>query len=966
VNDDQRLIEDILPIEAISAAASSEPRTKGHISTMHVWRARRPLVACRAAIFASLVPQGKLKGSHADENGRVSSTTDATVFLKSLATYPGPAATIREAETQIMTAHAERLSTDKIDVGQRSDPADEAQRPRVLDMFAGGGAIPLEAARLGCETHALDLNPVAFIIELCTVTFPQTFGASLADDVEHWARIALDRTKSQVADAISSVTLEDAEASASVRLEKSDSFLNHKRELTVVADYWTRTVPCPNPQCRGTVPLYRQTWLRRKPGRFVALEPMPDLERCIVRFQVVEADSEAALGFDPSTGSEGSSTTCPFCHATLTGAYVRKYGNDVGFGQQLMCVICQNPDGPGKVYLAAEALARSESGLQDECDRRASLIESELGPNSLDELIPPTGNAGLATGKSYLYGIRTFRQAFTPRQRLTLLALAREIRGLQSEMVDSGVDEVRARVISTYLGLWLSRLTDRCNALCRWNNARETIESLTSMKRFAMMWDFPEVNLFGGSTGDAFGNLGYITAAIRQESAYRNPVAVIRASATDLPYDDDYFDAVITDPPYYDNESYSELSDMCYVWLRLAIGFLYPQHFASQLTPKKRECVAAAYRQGGKDAAKTEYEECIFRSLLEARRVMKPGGILVTIYAHKTTMGWATLVDALRRAGFTVTEAWPLDTETKARVAHRGDAVLASSIFLVARKRRGTTIGSYATEVRPELEQIVQERVGYLWEKGISGADLVIACVGAGLRAFTRHAAVELANGDDVPAERFLAEVESVVLESILNRLSAETGGLGDQTLSGLDLATRFYILWRYTYRNAEVDAGEAIIFANGTHVELDGPAGLSYGSRALLLKKSGKDDSIYHLRDFSERGMEERLGYDNESTAPSSAIDILHRALWLMENRPTQLQPFLEEAHVNRDQLRLVAQALVGTALRGSEAGDAPAANEQVSLAKLIANWRSVIGEPTSRSGEQPAQASLFHDGAL
>src|SRR5262249_14365895 len=158
---------------------------------------------------------------------------------------------------------------------------------------------------------------------------------------------------------------------------------------------------------------------------------------------------------------------------------------------------------------------------------------------------------------SYLYGIRTFRQAFTPRQRLILLSMSREVHRAYKEMLTKGMDEERARAVATYLGLWVSRLTDRCNAIARWDNSRETIVSLTSMKRFAMSWDFPEVNLFGGASGDAWGNLEYITAVLRQEAAFSNPVHVVRGSATELPYDDGHFDAVITDPPYYDNESYS-------------------------------------------------------------------------------------------------------------------------------------------------------------------------------------------------------------------------------------------------------------------------------------------------------------------------------------------------------------------------------------------------------------------------
>ena len=256
----------------------------------------------------------------------------------------------------------------------------------------------------------------------------------------------------------------------------------------------------------------------------------------------------------------------------------------------------------------------------------------------------------------------------------------------------------------------------------------------------------------------------------------------------------------------------------------------------------------------------------------------------------------------------------------KGRIRAMDSAALASSISLVARKQEAIETGSYETVVHPELEAIVRERVDTLWDQGISGADLVIACVGAGLRAFTRFARVEYANGEEVPAERFLTEVETVVLDSILGRLSKEVGGNGGRTsLAGVDPSTRFYTLWRYTYRGADLEAGEAIIFANGTHVELDGPSGLSSGSRALVEKKKGK----YRLRDYTERGDDDRLGLPNEGGQTAPLIDAFHRTLWLMENRPLKLAEFLREAEPNREQMRLVAQALAGPALKGGEMAD-------------------------------------------
>jgi putative DNA methylase len=279
-------------------------------------------------------------------------------------------------------------------------------------------------------------------------------------------------------------------------------------------------------------------------------------------------------------------------------------------------------------------------------------------------------------------------------------------------------------------------------------------------------------------------------------------------------------------------------------------------------------------------------------------------------------------------------------------------AALASSIFLVARKREAVGKGNYETQVRPELEQIVRERVRTLWEAGISGADLVIACVGAGLRAFTRFERVEYANGEEVPAQRFLAEVETVVLETILERLSNAAVGANasKRSLAGLDPATRFYLLWRYTYRNADLDAGEAIVFANGTHVELDGAHGLSSGSRRLVDKKKSK----YALLDFSDRGDDEKLGLPEDDGEAAPLIDVLHRLLWLMENRPRQIGKFLIDAGPNRDQMRLVVQALTGPALKGGELSDVSPTGELAVLAKLGSNWRSVIDNAVTSESER------------
>jgi putative DNA methylase len=541
---------------------------------------------------------------------------------------------------------------------------------------------------------------------------------------------------------------------------------------------------------------------------------------------------------------------------------------------------------------------------------------------------------------------------------LTFVAVLRDAR--QAMVTDSRLSGEHADAVATEIACWIDRIADFSCTLCtlKPGGERGVVHAFTR-QAIPMTWDFAEANLFGTDSANALGLFEYLIAGIDAAESAGRIGDVTRGSATVLPWIDGSFDAVITDPPYYDNVPYADISDFFYVWLKRTIGQLYPEHFSGSGTPKKQEAVADASRHGSsKQKANQFYEEMMSQSLAEAHRVLKANGTLAVVYAHKTTLGWATLVDAFRRTGFTITEAWPLDTEMKSRLRGLDSAALASSIFLVGRKREGQMSGAYETDVFPELEAIVRERVETLWEQGISGADLVIACVGAGLRAFTRFARVEYVNGEEVPAKNFLAEVETVVLDTILARLSKEVGGR--RSLAGVDPATRFYILWRYTYKNAELDAGEAIIFANGTHVELDGPSGLSSGARALIEKKKAK----YRLLDFTERGDNDKLGMPDEGQAgnPVPLIDALHRTLWLMENEPRTLAEFLRDAEPNREQMRLVAQALAGPALKGSELASVSPSEEQSALAKLTANWRSVIEdnvittvERTDRKRGQP-----------
>jgi putative DNA methylase len=961
MTEDKRLIEDYLPIEKISAEASREKSVrKGHISTLHLWWARRPLVACRAAIYGALVPASRFVPNGASDEKRKSlGRANAAKFVERLCLYPGNPSVIAEAQRHILEAHAERLT---LETGKKVTIEDifegRAPRPKVLDMFAGGGAIPLEALRLGCEAYALDLNPVAHIIELCTLVYPQKYGkrdpsargmtgpknargettwGGLAEEVRYWGTSVLQQAKAEIGDLYPLIP--DPEFKGK-RIPVQADWLKESASdklppgyLMPLAYLWTRTVACKNPHCHATVPLLKQTWLCKRPGRFVALKIVPSKDKKEVSFKVIEARLESGLGFNPEAGSKGGNATCPFCGSVADGTYVKAEGCAGRMNKRLMAVVCTRPGEKGKVYLSADDVSVAlpdedaiQARIEKLCERTGLTIPNE-------RIVTDAKNCCWAV----LYGLTTFKDLFLLRQLLCLLTFASVVGTISRD------EGERRDAVAVTLACWVDRMSDFNSTMCtlKPGGERGVVHSFTR-PAIPLVWDFAESNPFGTESANATDMLDYLVEAVDSACVSGRAAMVSRGSATALPVQDGSLDAIITDPPYYDNVPYADVSDFFYVWLKRSLGNQHREHFAGEGSPKKQEAVADASRHGGSDEkARRTYEEMMGKAFLEANRALKPCGQLVIVYAHKATLGWATLVEALRGAGFTVNEAWPLDTEMKSRLRGMDSAALASSIFLVARKREEAATGNYEEVVKPELEQIVRERVGTLWEMGISGADLVIACVGAGLRAFTRFVSVEYGNGEEVPAERFLTEVETVVLENILTRLSKEVGANGSKhSLAGLDAATRFYVLWRYTYKASDLDAGEAIIFANGTHIELDGPHGLSSGARALVAKNKAK----YRLLDFAERGGDAALGMPSENGESAPLIDALHRLLWLLERHPSGMPDFLRDARPNTEQMRLVAQALAGPALKGGELGEVATGTELAALTKLTANWRSVV----------------------
>ncbi|MEG3984309.1 DUF1156 domain-containing protein [Microcoleus sp. T3B2] len=965
MTNDRRLIEDFIPIKEISVEAAREKSIrKGHISTLHLWWARRPLVAARAAVFASLIAAPETPQKR----------TALKQAMIDLCKWEAGQPTIDKARKQILEAQKIRLNLPP------ETPLNQVPPPKVLDMFSGGGAIPLEALRLGCETYAVELNPVAHIIELCTLVYPQKYGRKLADEVEKWGNWVIEKVRAEIGDLYPDIEVGEVVPQESEQLElfaPKVKQLTLGQNLTPVAYLWTRTVKCPNPGCGADVPLVRQTWLCKKPKKYVALKVIPNHDTKRVEFEVVESATEKGLGFDPAAGSSRGTSTCRHCGTTSKTDYIKEQGKAGKIGQQLMSLVCTTSGEQGKTYLAGSSYnyyIPNEAELKN----RLENICAETGLTIPNEPLPDYGVLGFRVQP---YGLLKWSDLFTSRQLLSLMTFVKWVRLAHQEILQEGYEEEFGKAIATYLGSAIDRAADYGSTLCTWNytGGRGTLHTF-ARQALPMVWDFAESDPFNPLGANYEAGIEAISQTIKL-CVFNTFMSVDRCSAMNLPYSSDLIDAVITDPPYFDSVPYADLSDYFYVWLKRSIGHLYPEHFSSQLTPKKNEAIMEPSRHGGdkKKAAKA-YEDMMHKAFCEASRVLKPNGMMVVVYAHKTTSGWTTLIDSLRRAGFTITEAWPIDTERAGRLRAMNSAALASSIFLVARKREkphpnlpltkvreqelsnfppyqgGTEggTGDYATEVRPLLSEIVRDRVKTLMSEGVTGADLVIACIGAGLRAYTQFDRVELPNGDELDASSFLDEVQKEVAETILGTVL----GCDQKGVSAVDKPTQYYILGRYEYGEAIVEFDEANTLARGIGVELDGASGLTDGKLALVKKTKNQ----IQLKDYQERGALEDLGIQKTEkqqtfnvkpqaigNAPS-LIDILHRLLWLSENRPQGIYEFLSLAQPDTTQLQLVAQALAGRALTpeagGIEGHTTNRTKEQQTIDTLLASWKRLIEE--------------------
>ena len=843
----KKLIEVSLPLEAINAASAREKSIRhGHPSTLHLWWARRPLAACRAVLFAQLVDdpsswpeefpteeaqnkeRERLHGIiaemvpwEASGNERVMGKARYEI-ARSLARGRGEAPPTRGDAGAVLAYLAERA-------------------PPVCDPFCGGGSIPLEAQRLGLRARGSDLNPVAVLISKATCEIPPKFtdrppvnpdadpyvtwhGAQgLAEDVRYYGRWMRDRARERIGRLYPQAAVTAALAEARADLKPYAG-----RKLTVIAWLWARTVASPDPMLRGAhVPLASSFVLSSKKGREAVVVPVVENGgwRFAVKTEGVGPD-ELAQARAGTKASRGANFTCLLSGAPVPAAHIKAEGMAGRMGARLMAVVAEGRR--GRVYL-------DPTPEMEEAARRA---EPAWRP---DGSVPQR----LTGGTCYAYGFTEWGDLFTPRQ-LTALTTFSDLVSEARERVKSDAleaagasrdAEAYADAVATYLGLCVSRQANRCSNLNFWDHGGEKVQQVFARQALPMVWDFCEANPFSDSSGNFVGQVGYLANVVASSPVSNAQIAIIQQNpAGDTPLVENAI--VATDPPYYDNIPYADISDFFYVWLRRTLRSVCPDLFRLLLTPKDEELVAFSYRHDNKGAAGKFFMD----GMIKALRNMRDSGaddFPVTIYyAFKqseiakeglTSPGWATFLQGVFEAGYVIDGTWPVRTELPGALKKRLN-VLASSIVLACRKRSvdapTITRRDFVARLRAELPTALRRiRAG-----GVGPVDMAQAALGPGMGVFT--ACARVLEPDDTPMT-----VRAAI--ALINRTRDEISG---EEASGYDPETRFCIDWFEAFDMAEGDSGDAITMAQaydiGIEALVDAGAFAARGGMARLLSR--------------------------------------------------------------------------------------------------------------------------------
>ena len=791
-----KLIEVALPLAAISAEAAREKSIRhGHPSTLHLWWARRPLAAARAVIWASLVD---------DPSG------DETLSAEE-----------QQAERARLFAILERLV--KWENSNDPDVLAEARveikrcfpdgAPPILDPFGGGGAIPLEAQRLGLKALSGDLNPVAVLIQKAMIEIPPRFAGRPAVHPDVRSEIGTwERAQGLAADVEAYGRWMRDEAQRRIGHLYPDATGPNGEKLTPIAWIWARTVDSPDPAWRGHVPLVASWHLARRAGKPpVWVEPIIHRETRTISYEI-------RTGGEPTldrTAGRGSGR-CIATHAAITSDYIKSEGKAGRMGADLMAVVAEGER--GRVYCQATAADT----------HAAEQAEPEWWPTAS---LPESPRAFTTPA----YGLDEWQKLFTRRQLTALTTfsdLLAEVRGtIEADAAAAGMagDGVRLRdggsgaaayadAVVTCLAFAVDRCADRWSSITTWDNTKTTIRNTFGRQAIPMTWDFAEVNPFSEATGNWSAMVGWVRKVMERlpasgmgEVVQRDARARVRECAGAV---------VCTDPPYYDNVPYADLADFFFVWLRRNVGGIWPDECATLLTPKGEEMVADRYRAGSKEKAEEHFEDGMKGFMAEVAKSATADVPTTIFYAYKATetedggvrsTGWDTFLQGVIDSGMQVTATWPMRTELANRPRGLGSNALASSVVLACRPRPADAAlgsrGEFVNALRDELPEALR----LLQQGNIAPVDMAQSTIGPGIAIFSRYARVIYADGRNMPVSEALTLINAVL------------GEIVDGEETELDADSRFAITWFEQHRFEPGPSGDADSVARAKNTSLSG-----------------------------------------------------------------------------------------------------------------------------------------------
>lgn len=924
----KKLIEVSLPLETINkeSAREKEPFTRNHPRSLHLWWARRPLAAARAVLFAQLVDDPSARPEEfPTEEAQRAERERLHDLIRRLVVWEN----VRD-EDLLNEARAEILkSTD-------------GNPPPILDPFAGGGTIPLEAQRLGLEAHASDLNPVAVLINKALIEIPPMFrdrppvapgvaatkagwgdAEGLAADVRAYGDWMRDDAKQRIGHLYPDATLPDGSTAP------------------VIAWIWARTVRCPNPACGIEMPLVRSWWLGKKKGKEAYVVPRVVADAGDPSGKRVAYEIGHAVAAAPTADSDGTvgrqGARCVACDAAVPLEYVRERGRAGEIGAQLMGVAAEGQR--QRIYVAPDAAHSSAACVP----RPASAPDGDIP-------------AKAPSFRVQAYGFETYADLFTNRQLVALTTfsdLVMEARervladalaaGLpQGDRLEAGGTGAAAYAdaVATYLGCAVSRYADMSNSLCSWNQTNQNLRALFARQAIPMTWDFAEANPFG-----AIGLGGPISSAASALNVEpRVEAFVVQADARSAVRG---FEGVIsTDPPYYDNIGYSDLSDFFYVWLRRTLRGCEPSLFRTLLVPKADELVANTYRHGGKAAAQAFFEAGFRDVFAGARGAASTDAPMTVYYAFKqsetdslgtASTGWETLLEGMTGNQWEITATWPLRSERAGRMLSLGTNALASSIVLALRPRPedapSTDRRGFIATLQAELPDVLRT----LQQGDIAPVDLPQAAVGPGMAVFSRYSRVVEPDGSQMSVRAALARINEI-LDEVLSQQEGD-----------FDESTRFAIAWYRQHGYAAGKFGDAdnLARARVTSVEAldrDGILASRAGSVQLIAPASLPD------------------GYDPVADTRISAWEVLHHLIRAIGGGGVPAAGALlaralsrDDAAIDGDLIKELAFLLFSIAEKNRATQDAIAFNTiATSWPDIVDASRNVPTPPT------PTQATL------